>query len=292
VCSCGEFGCVRGLGQTAHWLFRDGLSRRVIPIGAFARSGIWRWMQNVTRCLGRFHLVPTAVPFTASPFERRLANTYVSTARSVGFRRILYVIAIAVNLHVNLGLNADTLAWLERWIMTEVAPEEGLSRVRGGKESVVEAFGIRGLYGYRSISLSSEFAATILIARNGTGKTTLLGALDAFLRRQFIRLRDLEFEEIYCKIRGIDKILALTRQDISLFTDFVTNHELTKLSISTDIAPGRLFSFLCDEWPDLRRRKGSGSLITTENAILKSIVRSTDYSSRQARDILDKLSMD
>ena len=51
---------------------------------------------------------------------------------------------------------------------------------RGAEPSLVERFGIEGLYGYRSISLESDYAATILIAKNGTGKTTLLGALDAF----------------------------------------------------------------------------------------------------------------
>jgi hypothetical protein len=69
-------------------------------------------------------------------------------------------------------------------------------RRRGAEPSLIESFGIDGLYGYRSISLESEYAATILIAKNGTGKTTLLGALDAFLRLQLSRLRNLEFTKI------------------------------------------------------------------------------------------------
>ena len=63
----------------------------------------------------------------------------------------------------------------------------------GGRESLVQHFAIEGLFGYRSLSLESEYAATILIARNGAGKTTLLGALDAFLRGQFGRLTSLAF---------------------------------------------------------------------------------------------------
>lgn len=59
----------------------------------------------------------------------------------------------------------------------------------GARPALIERFGIRSLYGYRTISLSSRHAATILIARNGTGKTTLLGALDAFLKLQLYRLR-------------------------------------------------------------------------------------------------------
>ena len=83
-------------------------------------------------------------------------------------------------------------------------------RRRGTEPSLIERFGIEGLYGYRSISLTSDYAATILIAKNGTGKTTLLGALDAFLRMQLSRLRNLEFSVIRCKLRGEDHELVLS----------------------------------------------------------------------------------
>src|SRR5688500_12694522 len=84
----------------------------------------------------------------------------------------------------------------------------------GSKPSIVEQFSIEGLYGYRTVSLSSRYAATILIAKNGAGKTTLLGALDAFLKGQFSRLSLLQFERIVCKLRGIEKSLVLYQKDV------------------------------------------------------------------------------
>src|ERR1700677_4200238 len=87
----------------------------------------------------------------------------------------------------------------------------------GARPALIERFGIRGLYGYRTISLSSRHAATILIARNGTGKTTLLGALDAFLKLQLYRLRGLEFSEIFCQMRGVKGELVLAHDDLVAF---------------------------------------------------------------------------
>ena len=87
----------------------------------------------------------------------------------------------------------------------------------GGRESFVRHFAITGLFGYRSISLDSDYAATILIARNGAGKTTMLGALDAFLRCQFGRLADMSFDRIECRLRGLEETLVLEKNELDLF---------------------------------------------------------------------------
>lgn len=92
----------------------------------------------------------------------------------------------------------------------------------GGRESFVRHFAITGLFGYRSISLDSEYAATILIARNGAGKTTMLGALDAFLRCQFGRLADLSFDRIECRLRGLEETLVLEKHELDLFRMVLT----------------------------------------------------------------------
>jgi predicted ATPase len=119
---------------------------------------------------------------------------------------------------------------------------------RGAEPSLIERFGIEGLYGYRSISLESDYAATILIAKNGTGKTTLLGALDAFLRMQLSRLRNLEFAEIRCKLRGEDNELILSHNDVIEFLQIPTDGELIRLASRASIEPSMLFTFLLDEW--------------------------------------------
>jgi hypothetical protein len=133
--------------------------------------------------------------------------------------------------------------------------EASVSRVhrRGTEPSLIEHFGIEGLYGYRSISLESEYAATILIAKNGTGKTTLLGALDAFLRMQLSRLRNLEFKEIHCKLRGDDDELVLSHNDVIEFLQVPSEGELIRLASRAGVDPGPMFSFLVDEWTSTPR---------------------------------------
>jgi len=118
----------------------------------------------------------------------------------------------------------------------------------GSKPALIERFGIRGLYGYRTISLASQHAATILIAKNGTGKTTLMGALDAFLKLQLNRLRDLEFSEIFCKIRGYDEEVVLTHDDLVNFLQPPLEGEFAKLVSRTGIEHPKLFSFLLGDY--------------------------------------------
>lgn len=85
---------------------------------------------------------------------------------------------------------------------------------RGKQPSFVESFRIEDLYGYRTISLESQYAATIVIAKNGSGKTTLLAALDAFLKGQFSRLQDIKFYRIVCKLRDVESELIITRDEV------------------------------------------------------------------------------
>lgn len=118
----------------------------------------------------------------------------------------------------------------------------------GSKSSLIEKFGIRGLYGNTDISLQSEFAATILIARNGTGKTTLLGALDAFLKLQFFRLTGLEFREIFCKLRGVDEELILTSNDLINFMKLPETKDFNRIIARTNVEPQRLFEFLINDY--------------------------------------------
>lgn len=90
------------------------------------------------------------------------------------------------------------------------SPSEGANQ-----PSVVEHFSIDGLFKYRSIGFDSAYAATVLIARNGSGKTTLLAALDAFLKGQFSRFSNLEFSTVECKLRGLNRILQISKNEIS-----------------------------------------------------------------------------
>ncbi|WP_157635181.1 AAA family ATPase [Burkholderia ubonensis] len=118
------------------------------------------------------------------------------------------------------------------------------AKLAATQPSIVEYFGIEGLFGYRSISLSSKFAATVLIARNGSGKTTLLAALDAFLRGQFSRFVGLQFETITCRLRGCVEPLILQRSDVEQLADFSINSEIAARAKGWDVSPLALLALV------------------------------------------------
>lgn len=117
-------------------------------------------------------------------------------------------------------------------------------RRKGSAPAIIESFHVSGLYGYRNISLDSPYAATILIAKNGAGKTTFLGVMDAFLKRQFSRLRDVDFREIKCKIIGHKSELILTKEEVLALFDMPADGEILKAARRYEIDPYKLVQFL------------------------------------------------
>lgn len=109
---------------------------------------------------------------------------------------------------------------------------------------IVEYFGMDGLFGYRSVSLSSNFAATILIARNGSGKTTLIAALDAFLRGQFTRFAGLPFDTVVCKLRGHSEPLTLSREDVDQLIGLTSDSEILGRAKAWEVEPLALLELL------------------------------------------------
>lgn len=124
----------------------------------------------------------------------------------------------------------------------------GSASARAAEPSLIERFGISGLYGYRTISLTSKHAATILIARNGTGKTTLMGALDALLKLQLNRLSNLDFAEIFCRIRGLDRDIILTHADVVDFLKLPTEGDFIKMATKASVEQSKLFQFIIGDY--------------------------------------------
>ena len=150
---------------------------------------------------------------------------------------------------------------------------------------VIQYFGIVNLHGYRSISLSSENAATILIARNGTGKTTLLGALDAFLRLQLSRLRNLEFSEIRCRLTGETEDLVLYHADVIDFLQIPVDGDIGFLAGRANVEPSALFNFIIEDWEDGNYRQRHNY----DGGVYSSIVSAFDYNRREASVAIEKV---
>ena len=169
--------------------------------------------------------------------------------------------------------------------MAEDRPDEPPVVERAEQEAIVQSFEIRGLYGYRDISLSSRYAATVLIAKNGTGKTTLLGALAAFLSRQFSRLKDLNFKEIRCRLRGVDNEIILTKEDILALLEIPTDAEFIKYSRRGDIDPTSLFIYIMEEWS---QAKSADWRNQHDNKNFSAIFRAHNYNFIETRAWFDR----
>ncbi|WP_086648945.1 AAA family ATPase [Gluconobacter sp. DsW_056] len=163
--------------------------------------------------------------------------------------------------------------------------EDSQTFSQASKPALIQYFGIEGLYGYRSISLTSKNAATILIARNGSGKTTLLGALDAFLRLQFSRLRNLEFREIRCRLSNENEDLVLTHSEIIEFLQIPNEVAFVSLAARSGIEPTDLFNYIIDDYDD----KHKIFEYPYDSNISRSLLSSFDYNRKELFTILDRV---
>lgn len=138
---------------------------------------------------------------------------------------------------------------------------------------LIEAFGITGLHGSRTISLEATDNVSILIAKNGSGKTTLLGVMNAFLTGQLFRLRSLEFDTVFCKFRGHPDQLVLTRSDLDQAMLMPDSGEIAVAAARIGVTPAALFRFVTEEWPTLAQHAENPH----ENSTYTSITRVVGY---------------
>lgn len=156
---------------------------------------------------------------------------------------------------------------------------------KAGRPPLIEAFGITGLHGYRTISVEAGHAATILIAKNGSGKTTLLGVLNAFLLGQFIRLRGLEFETVFCKLRGMPDQLVLNRSDLEESLIPPETGELYSLSARLGVQPPSLFKFVMEDWASIRLSREDAY----DNPTYSALAREFGYGGPRIDKVIDDL---
>ncbi|WP_312734325.1 AAA family ATPase [Brevundimonas sp.] len=156
---------------------------------------------------------------------------------------------------------------------------------KASRPPLIEAFGITGLHGYRTISVEAGHAATILIAKNGSGKTTLLGVLNAFLLGQFVRLRGLEFETVFCKLRGMPDQLVLSRSDLEEALIPPETGELYSLSARIGVQPAQLFKFVMEDWASLRLNRDEAY----ESPTYTALAREFGYGGPRVDKVIDDL---
>lgn len=70
------------------------------------------------------------------------------------------------------------------------------------KSHTLRRFTLRGLHGYKDLSVECGDAASIVLAENGVGKTTLLNTLYALLSGRISRLASLNFDSAVLDFDG------------------------------------------------------------------------------------------
>ncbi|HTF96004.1 MAG TPA: AAA family ATPase [Cellvibrio sp.] len=108
-------------------------------------------------------------------------------------------------------------------------------------EPIIKKFRIHGLHGYKNVEIEFTAQARIIIAENGAGKTTILAALYAFLKRDFYRLAKIRFESIECEIAGNPSPLRIVKSQLLVFETMGTmDSEIEKLSRFTANPPSAI----------------------------------------------------
>lgn len=107
----------------------------------------------------------------------------------------------------------------------------------------LKRFKISGLYGYKDVEINFASNTLILIAGNGSGKTTILNALHAFLRRRFSRLHSLDFQSIECEFDGVIGPVQLRKEELGKRDSSFAQHAEYLLAQSS-IKEDELYEFL------------------------------------------------
>lgn len=78
----------------------------------------------------------------------------------------------------------------------------------------IESFAMKGVYGYKNLSMTMKGKTTIFVSENGSGKTTILNALNYLLKGNYHKLKNLSFNEIEIKIHGQADLICFSRESI------------------------------------------------------------------------------
>ncbi|GDX06669.1 AAA family ATPase [Buttiauxella sp. A111] len=78
----------------------------------------------------------------------------------------------------------------------------------------IESFIMRGVYGYKTLTMNMKGRTTIFVSENGSGKTTILNALNYLLKGEYYKLHGISFDEIEVKISNRDGSFIIKKDSI------------------------------------------------------------------------------
>ncbi|EOW2323989.1 MULTISPECIES: AAA family ATPase [Klebsiella pneumoniae complex] len=98
----------------------------------------------------------------------------------------------------------------------------------------IEYFVMKGVYGYKNLSMSMKGKTTVFVSENGSGKTTILNALNYLLKGEYGKLKSMPFKEIEIKISGISEPIKVEKDAIKDSFPEVQNLMIDMLGIMDD----------------------------------------------------------
>lgn len=116
--------------------------------------------------------------------------------------------------------------------------------------SVLEMFEVTGLNGFKNLSLYSPNCVRIVVAENGTGKTTLLNMLYAVLSKKILKLHQFNFNALTIKFQGTEKY-TVSRDELFPFEISLNN---TWTELLQYVEATELFDFYSEMSPKFSTR--------------------------------------
>lgn len=150
-------------------------------------------------------------------------------------------------------------------------------------DNIIEYFKINGVHGYKDIAIRFVGPATVVVAENGTGKTTLFNAINAFLSRRFHRLSTLSFESIECKFSGHESPLILEKNQIGGIVEDEGRSPFEEFAERCGVSSSELIDFLRNSYVDGQHRRNSS------HPFMRRMYISSPFNQEELQHNLDEL---
>lgn len=147
----------------------------------------------------------------------------------------------------------------------------------------VKRFKINKLHGYKDIEIIFPGSVLVLIAGNGSGKTTILNALHAFLRRRFNRLQSIDFESIECEFNDMHEVIKLHKSQLVDRDDSVSER-ISAIAAFGGIGEDEIYEFLSSTYQPNR-----GSSFFRDHPVVKVIYDNSPWGYHEIDEQFDEI---
>lgn len=135
---------------------------------------------------------------------------------------------------------------------------------------IVEIFELKKLNGFKNLRLEAPTCVSVVVAENGTGKTTLLNALYAVLSQKLSKLYQINFTSLSIKFRGLPEF-SVTKEELFPAHGNANSSAAFSEILSYGIDEKELYDYLLEIGPEADYRS------IREHETYRSIYQSCPY---------------